>query len=114
MRKTIKIKTVQSSQWYSLKAMSVTHMILGVKSENAAEDCDDPNNYCGISLLGSLSKIFTSILNAKFTEWTEENAVFEEAQAGFKQSYLTTDHRPLYTLLLRNNFHAMQNFMRPL
>ena len=54
-------------------------------------DRDDPNNYQEISLLGSLSKIFTSMLNARLTEWADENTVFTEAQAGFRQSYSTTN-----------------------
>ena len=38
-----------------------------------------------------VSKIFTAILNARLTEWAEENTVFTEAQAGFRQSYSTTN-----------------------
>ena len=59
-------------------------------------DCDNPDNYRGISLLSSLSKVFTSILNARLIEWAEENTMFTEAQAGFRKGYSTTDH--IFTL----------------
>ena len=59
-------------------------------------DCDDPNNYQGIFLLSSLSKIFTSILKARLTGLADANTVFTEAQASFGQSYSTTDH--IFTL----------------
>ena len=38
------------------------------------------------------SKVFTSILNARLTEWAEENTVFAEAQTGFRKDYSATDH----------------------
>jgi len=44
----------------------------------------------GIRLL--LSKVFASILNARLTEWAEENTVFTKAQTGFRKDYSTTDH----------------------
>ena len=47
-------------------------------------------------MLSSLSKVFTSILNARLTEWAEENTVFTEAQAGFGKGYSTADH--IFTL----------------
>ena len=50
-------------------------------------DCDNPDNYRGISLLSSLNKVFTSVLNARLTEWAEENTVFTEAQAGFRKAH---------------------------
>ena len=37
------------------------------------------------------ARFFTSILNVRLTEWAEENTVFTEAQAGFRQSYSTTN-----------------------
>ena len=46
--------------------------------------------------MSSLSKVFTSIQNARLTEWAEENTVFTEAQAGFRKGYSTTDH--IFTL----------------
>ena len=57
-------------------------------------DCDNPDNYRGISLLSSFSKV--CVLNARLTEWAEENTVFTEAQAGFRKGYSTTDH--IFTL----------------
>jgi len=62
-------------------------------------DADNPDNYRGISLLSTASKIFTSILNSRLTKWAETNSVINEAQAGFRQGYSTVDH--IFTL------HAM-------
>ena len=55
-------------------------------------DSDNPDNYRGLSLLSSLSKVFTSVLNARLTEWAEENTVFTEAQAGFRKGYSNRPH----------------------
>ena len=53
-------------------------------------------NYRGISLLCILSKIFTSILNARIYLWAENNNKISREQAGFRKSYSTIDH--IFTL----------------
>ena len=53
---------------------------------------DDVNNYRGITLLSTLGKLFTSILNNRLKTWAEEYHVYVEAQAGFRASMGTTDH----------------------
>jgi len=60
-------------------------------------DKNNPANYRGISLLSTVSKIFTSILNKRLYSWAEyENKICEE-QAGFRKQYATTDH--IFTLV---------------
>ena len=54
------------------------------------------DNYRGISLLNVLGKVFTFILNKRFTEWTDSNGVSSDAQDGFRKTYSTTDH--IFTL----------------
>ena len=52
----------------------------------------DPDNYRGISLMDSICKNFMHVLNTRLTEWCDFNNVIDEAQAGFRKKYLTTDN----------------------
>ena len=53
---------------------------------------DDPNNYRGISLINSLCKIFTCILNNRLQKWCDRNNIIHEEQAGFRKEYGTIDN----------------------
>ena len=57
----------------------------------------DPNNYRGISLINSISKVFMHVLNKRLYLWCEKNSVIDESQAGFRRSYSTIDH--IFTLV---------------
>ena len=52
---------------------------------------DEPNNYRVISLISSISKIFTNILNKRLTSWFEENDIIIKSQADFRRQYSTVD-----------------------
>jgi exonuclease III len=53
---------------------------------------DDPNNYRGITITNSISKIFTSIMNKRLTQFLEkENSICVE-QIGFTKKCSTSDH----------------------
>jgi hypothetical protein len=52
----------------------------------------DPGNYRGISLLCSISKVFTRILNNRLTRWLMEHNQIVEEQAGFRKGYSTIDN----------------------
>ena len=52
---------------------------------------DDPSNYRGITLLNTVGKIFTSIVNSKLTEWAEKQLLIPESQFGFRKNRRTTD-----------------------
>ena len=56
----------------------------------------DPNNYRGISLVNSLRKLYSSVLNNGLYKWAELNGKIYEAQAGFREGYSTADN--LFTL----------------
>ena len=58
-------------------------------------DINNPNNYRGISLLTTMSKIFTGILHKRLLAWAESNHMYK-AQAGFRQRRSTVDH--IFTL----------------
>ena len=44
-----------------------------------------PNNYRGISLLCTLSEIFTKIINSRLVKWADENEKRQEKQAGYRK-----------------------------
>ena len=52
----------------------------------------NPENYRGISLINSISKIFTGILTTQLQKWSEEKRVIDESQAGFRKGYSTIDN----------------------
>jgi hypothetical protein len=60
-------------------------------------DIDSPDNYRGISLVNTCSKLYSYILNTRLTSYVEDNALLNEAQAGFRRGYSTIDH--IFTLL---------------
>ena len=53
---------------------------------------NEENNYRGITLLSTLGKLFTRILNNRLTEWAEKYSVYIEAQAGFRSNMGTADN----------------------
>ena len=53
---------------------------------------DNVNNFRGITLLSTLGKLFTRILNNRLTDWADEYAVYIEAQAGFRAAMSTIDN----------------------
>ena len=46
-------------------------------------DLNTPGHYRGITLLSTLGKLFTKILNNRLTHWTESYNVYIEAQASW-------------------------------
>ena len=52
----------------------------------------DPNNYRGITLLNSLSKLLSSVLNNRLQLWCQENDLLYEEQSGFRKGYSTVDN----------------------
>ncbi len=53
---------------------------------------DIVNNYRGITLLSTVGKLFTRILNNRLTDWAEKYYVYVESQAGFRKNMSTVDH----------------------
>ena len=50
-----------------------------------------PSNYRPITLLSCVSKVFTSILCKRITNWATDNFIFSEAQFGIRPGYSTID-----------------------
>ena len=59
-------------------------------------DINDCNNYRGISLSSSLSKLFTTLLQKRLQKFVDDNNLLTDYQAGFRPDHHTVDH--LYTL----------------
>ena len=49
------------------------------------------DNYRGISLLCTLSKIFCSILNSRLNKWADEKELLSDGQLGFRKGNRTSD-----------------------
>ncbi len=63
-------------------------------------DMLDVNNYRGIPLLNCIGKLFTTILNARLMEFSENNSIIKEIKAGFREGYSTIEHAFLIKNLL--------------
>ena len=54
-------------------------------------DKKKPENYRGITLTSTLSKMFIYLLNQRLGHWCENNNILSEAQFAYKPGYGTTD-----------------------
>ena len=54
------------------------------------------DNYRGISLLNIVSKLYSSVINERLSQFCEENDSIPESQAGFRKGYSTIDN--IFTL----------------
>ena len=62
---------------------------------------NDPDNYRAISLVSSLGKVFTSILNTRLNNFSDEVNLISGAQSGFRAGYSTCDNIfILYSLII--------------
>ena len=52
---------------------------------------NETKNYRGMSLLNITSKLFTKILNERFTMWAENQIVYQQEQADFRKGYSTIE-----------------------
>ena len=55
-------------------------------------DVNNPNNYKGISLCDTSSKVYNTIINLRLQECVEVNSITGEHQTGSKKNYSTIDH----------------------
>ena len=70
-------------------------------------DKNEASNYRGITLLSTVGKVFTRILNNRLNNWADEYSIYVEAQAGFRKGMWTSDNifilNNLITHCLNNN-----------
>ena len=57
---------------------------------------NDIKNYRGITLLSTLSKLFTKVIHSRLAKWSEQYSKNHAGQAGFRQGYSTNDN--LFTI----------------
>lgn len=62
---------------------------------------NDPGSYRPVSLLSTLGKAFTSILNKRLVWWLQDRHIIHEAQAGFRKGYSTSDHALVIDTLIK-------------
>ena len=53
---------------------------------------DDPNNYRGICISSSLTKLLTSMINTRLQKNVDEKDLRSKSQIGFRKHYRTADH----------------------
>ena len=68
-------------------------------------DINIPDNYRGVALTSSISKLYTNILNKRLTQWAQKEGKLIEEQAGFRATYSTIDH--IFTL-----YALVQSFLQ--
>jgi hypothetical protein len=66
---------------------SMLHMIYKGKGDKR-----DPDNYRGISLLSTLSKVYTGVLVRRLNNWLEKRGAISECQMGFRKGRRTVDN----------------------
>ena len=71
------------------------------------DDPSNPLNYRPITLLSVPCKIYTDILNRRFTQWLEANYVLYDGQNGFRKGRSCLDH--IYTLYTVINNRKLDN-----
>ena len=55
-------------------------------------DTNQVENYRRITLLSTMGKLFSRILNNRLTDWAEDYHIYVEAQAGFRKNMGTIDN----------------------
>ena len=70
---------------------------------------NDVNNYRGITLLSTMGKLFTRILNNRLSDWAESYNVYIETQVGFRAKMSTVDNVFVLHGLLTNVFNKGQH-----
>ena len=55
-------------------------------------DVENVNNYRGITLLSTLGKLFTKVINDRLSSWAERYNVYIEAQSDFRKQMGTVDN----------------------
>ena len=73
------------------------------------KDIFTPLNYRGISLLSTVSKVYSSILNSRLSEYLETCGVLCEEQNGFRKGRSCEDHAFVLTNLIQDRIDQQQS-----
>ena len=74
--------------------------------KNKANDPRVPSNYRGISLISTICKLYTHILNNRLVNYLETNSLIDDEQNGFRKDRSCEDHIFTLTSTLRNRKNA--------
>jgi hypothetical protein len=66
------------------------------------KDKRDPLNYRAISLMSTVAKLFSDIINSRITYYMECNKLFADEQNGFRKLRSCLDHLFVLTTIIRN------------
>ena len=75
---------------------------------------NDVENYRGITLLSTLGKLFSGVINNRLYEWAEHNDVLIEAQAGFHPGMSTVDNIFVLYGFISHMLNLGKNYIVPL
>ena len=70
--------------------------------KSSLNDLRDPLQYRAISLLSTVYKLFSSIINKRIVKVCEENNIFADEQNGFRRERACVDHIFSLTSIIRN------------
>ena len=73
-------------------------------------DINQVENYRGITLLSTIGKLFTRILNDRLNGWADKYDVYIEAQAGFRKNMGTIDNIFVLHGLIQHFINNKNNF----
>ncbi len=71
-----------------------------------------PLQYRGISLLSTIYKFYTSILNSRLTDTAERNNILHDEQNGFRKNRSCADHIFSLTFIIRNLKNKITPYFR--
>ena len=61
-----------------------------------------PMNYCGISLISCIAKLYSSILNSRVSAYLEDSKILVEEQNGFRKGRSCEDHIFVLSSLIKS------------
>ena len=79
--------------------------------KDPSSDRSVPMNYRRISLLSCISKLYSSIMNKRITQYLEENDILAEEQNGFRSGRSCEDHVFTLSSVIRNNSSVFTAFI---
>ena len=62
------------------------------------DSLNNENNYRGITLLSTIGKLFSRVLNNRLNSWADTYSVYIEAHAGFRSNMGTVDNISFFTV----------------
>jgi exonuclease III len=66
----------------------------------------DPNNYRGISVSNSISKVYFTIIESRMNKYVEGSKILCPEQLGFRKGYRTTDNTYIMKSIINNQLHV--------